>query len=54
MAWTTNNANMHFAGGVSGQSDGSWEQAQREAGSYQPGSMEHMTDQIEQGSDEQA
>lgn len=33
------------------QDDGSWERYERDAGGYVPGSMESMTDQISQGSD---
>jgi hypothetical protein len=33
------------------QNDSSWEQYQREQGSYQPGSMETMQDQLSVGND---
>lgn len=44
----------HFQGGMTGQDDGSWQDYQRTQGDYAPGSMETVTDKIEQGSDEQA
>lgn len=44
-------ANSHFA---TGQSDGSFERYQRESGSYEAGAMPELSDQIAQGSDEQA
>lgn len=37
-----------------GSQDGSWERYERDAGGYAPGSMESMTDQLDQGSDNTA
>jgi len=44
---------QHFFGGLTGQDDGTYEDYQREQGTYQPGTLESMTDKITQGSDEQ-
>jgi hypothetical protein len=38
--------------GGGSQDDGSFERVQRDAGSYQPGSMETFQDQLGQGSDD--
>jgi hypothetical protein len=48
----TRGANAHFAAGVTQPDDGNYEQLQRLSGGYQPGQFETMTDQIEQGSDD--
>jgi hypothetical protein len=40
--------------GGGSQDDGSWERYERGAGSYQPGQMPEMTDQLDQGSDNTA
>jgi hypothetical protein len=50
----TPGANLHFQGGMTGQDDGSWQDYQREQGTYQPGTFESMNDKIEQGSDDES
>jgi len=42
---------LNTAIGASPQSDSPWEQFQRQQGGYQPGQMEEVSDQIEQGDD---
>ena len=37
--------------GGGSQDDGAWERYERDSGSYQPGQMPEMTDQLDQGSD---
>lgn len=54
MPYYGSNTNAHFQGGVTGQDDGSWQQMQRDQGSYEAGTFESMTDKITQGSDERA
>lgn len=45
--------NAHFQGGMTRQDDGSFEEYQRIQGNYTPGSMRSMTDQLDEGSDDQ-
>jgi hypothetical protein len=54
MGWRTNNANFHFQGGMTGQSeDTGYEVLEREANSYQAGSYPKLEDQLDQGSDDE-
>jgi hypothetical protein len=49
---TTSHAVLRTAMGAGSPDDGTYQQMERDAGAYKPGSIEQMQDQISQGSDD--